>query len=378
MNDRKCFELLDKALRDITNNHNRPFGGKSILLGGDFRQTLPIKPKASKTEILASCITRSYLWRFFKTFTLTRNMRLTDSGQDTSWFSKWLLDIGDGKIGHTKEHCTDAKIVEIPDQLLIQPSKTALSELISFVYTKEMLHSPTPTDIATRAIICPRNDTVDEINKLILNMSSDTLQTYLSTDSMIPHSKNGGVTDLMYPVDYLNLLNFPGIPNHSLTLKKNTPVMLLRNIDQKNGLCNGTRLLVSQLLPTVIEAHIITGTSINRRVYIPRITFVHNNKELPFIFKRRQFPLRPCYAMTINKSQGQSLNRIGIYLRQPIFGHGQLYVALSRTTSPTGLKVLIEHEQYEKPNTIVNIVYSDYLHDIQIEQVVGLFVTLIF
>nr|XP_043630145.1 uncharacterized protein LOC122601453 [Erigeron canadensis] len=221
-------------------------------------------------------------------------MRLSNSVEDTSWFSEWLLNIGDAKIGKLQEQCSDAKIVTIPDRLAIQPSKSVLSDLIDFVYSKEILQSPTAINISNRAIICPRNDTVDEINELILNKSPGILRTYLSTDSMILHSKNSGVTDLMYLVDYLNLLKFPRIPHHSLMLKKNTPVMLLRNIDQKNGLCNGTRLLISQLLPTVIEAHIITGTYINRRVYIARITFVYNSKELPCVFKRQQFPLLLC------------------------------------------------------------------------------------
>lgn len=74
------------------------------------------------------------------------------------------------------------------------------------------------------------------------------------------------------------------MPPHALHLKQGTPVMLLRNINQKEGLSNGARLIVSQLLPTIIEASIMTETYIGTRVYIPHIKFIHTISDLPFSF----------------------------------------------------------------------------------------------
>ncbi|KAK9160147.1 hypothetical protein Syun_006488 [Stephania yunnanensis] len=83
---------------------------------------------------------------------------------------------------------------------------------------------------------------------------------------------------------------------------------------------------------------------------------------MPFKFKRRQFPIRLCFAMTINKAQGQTLNFVGVYLREPVFSHGQLYVALSRATTATSIKVLIKPSTYNnQPNTTKNIVYKELL-----------------
>lgn len=133
---------------------------------------------------------------------------------------------------------------------------------------------------------------------------------------MQPNGKYTSELEGLYPIEYLNQLTFAGIPPHTLKLKIKAPIMLLRNINQREGLCNGTRLIVSQLLPTIIEATIITGTCTGKRVYIPRIKFVHKPANLPFAFERKQFPIKICYAMTINKSQGQSLKKIGVYLPQ--------------------------------------------------------------
>ena len=139
------------------------------------------------------------------------------------------------------------------------------------------------------------------------------------------------------------------------------PVMLLRNLNQMDGLCNGTRLIITKLFDRLIEAEILTGNNIGKKVYIPRIISTANEHKWPFTFKRRQFPIKPCYAMTINKSQGQSLNQVGVYLPDSVFTHGQLYVAISRATSHSCLKFLIQNTEDIPNNYTKNIVFKDVL-----------------
>lgn len=93
--------------------------------------------------------------------------------------------------------------------------------------------------------------------------------------------------------------------------------------------------------------------------FIPRITLTPSTSELPFVLRRRQFPVRVAFAMTINKAQGQSVNYVGLDLRTPVFSHGQLYVALLRSTSPHNIKVLFPHNNIG--TTTTNVVYPEVL-----------------
>jgi hypothetical protein len=118
-----------------------------------------------------------------------------------------------------------------------------------------------------RAILCPRNEIVQEINDYIMDMISGEETTYRSCDSVCDASIYG--TNEMYPTEFLNTLKFPGIPDHELRLKVGLPVMLLRNINQSSCLCNGTRMTITQLGNKYIEAHIIIGTHVGEKVCIP-------------------------------------------------------------------------------------------------------------
>ncbi|XP_024010217.1 uncharacterized protein LOC112085255 [Eutrema salsugineum] len=102
--------------------------------------------------------------------------------------------------------------------------------------------------------------------------------------------------------------------NHVLKLTAGIPVMLLRNIDPKNALCNGTRLIITRMANYVLEAQIITGSKVGDKVLIPRIFLSHSEMKLPFRMRRKQFPITLDFAMTINKSQGQTLEKVGLYL----------------------------------------------------------------
>ena len=187
---------------------------------------------------------------------------------------------------------------------------------------------------------------------------------YRSVDSICNSTVNYESMVSMYPIENLNTIRESGIPNHELELKVGAPIILMRNLAPNKGLCNGTRLIISQLCSRVIEAVIITGSHIGDKAFIPRICMRPSDTTLPFTFKRVQFPVSLCFAMTINKSQGQTLNIIGLYLPSPVFSHGQYYVAISRVTTPLGLYIVCEHSTHPIPGMTKNVVYHEVFNNL--------------
>ena len=129
-----------------------------------------------------------------------------------------------------------------------------------------------------------RNATVDRINFKMLEKISGQCRIYKSFDATLEQSDA-----VQYPTEFLNSLNPSGLPSHRLALKVGCPIMLLRNLDAPR-LCNGTRLVVRQLLRNLIIADIITGEYAGETVFIPRITLSPN--DTVYEFQRTQFPVR--------------------------------------------------------------------------------------
>ena len=138
-------------------------------------------------------------------------------------------------------------------------------------------------------------------------------------------------------------------------------LMLLRNLSPRRHLCNGTRLILQEASDFLLSCKIASGEKAGEDVLIPRIELTTTDGEFPFQWKRRQFPVRPAFAMTINKSQGQTLKKVGVWLEEPVFTHGQLYVCASRVEHPNEL-----HFAIRKSNDRLtrNVVYKEALSGI--------------
>lgn len=366
MTHRHCFEAVDRTFRDIlkVSSHGsgcKPFGGKVVVLGGDFRQILPVIPKGTRSMIVNSTINSSYLWNHCKVMSLHTNMRLQSGSssvdiQQRKKFSDWILAVGDGSIGEMNDD--DIKL-QIPPDLILSQSIDPLNSIVNSTYPSFLNCIGDVSYYQNRAILAPKNEVVNEINDFMSAKLLGEEHVYLSHDSVDPENLQSDRVENVHSTEFLNTISSSGLPNHIIKLKVGIPIMLLRNIDQQSGLCNGTRLLVTRLGKFVLEGKVISGTSVGQKVYIPRLSLTPSDVRIPFKFQRRQFPINISFAMTINKSQGQSLQNVGVFLRSPVFSHGQLYVAFSRVTSRDGLKVLIAHNDDPSSSETSNIVYKE-------------------
>jgi hypothetical protein len=333
MHHKLGYEAVQRTLQDLTGLNE--FGGKVVIFSGDFRQTLPVIPKGSRSAIVSSSLSRCSFWERVRRYRFTKNMRLQSTDEQdqerVQKFSEWLLDIGNGLINE----------VPISDDYLVQGGSSVLIDKI---------YPSLEENIGQCAILAATNLSVDAINNQVLQRIPGNIRSYYSCDEAVNDSA-------AYPVDFLNQLNISGLPPHDLQLKLGAIVMLLRNLNPSKGLMNGTRMKILQLMDRVIKVEILTGANVGSVHFIPRIKLIPSDSTLPFDMSRMQFPIKLAYAMTINKAQGQSLNRVGLYLDNQVFSHGQLYVALSRATSPDRVSILIPNGD----SCARNIVFTEAL-----------------
>jgi ATP-dependent DNA helicase PIF1 len=235
--------------------------------------------------------------------------------------------------------------------------KETVEDLIHEIYP-DLDHITSPMSersiceyFSQRVILAARNVDVDTINNAVLQMLPGESKIYFSADSAF---NDAGVVNDAILNEYLNTITVPGMPLHETELKINCPIILLRNLNPYEGLCNGTRMVVTAMAERVIEVQVLTGSHAGKKAFIPRISLdTSMSAGLGFILRRRQYPIRLGFSMSINKAQGQSLDRVGIYLNNPVFAHGQLYVALSRCTDRRNLKILLPpHANRRTPNIV--------------------------
>ena len=148
----------------------------------------------------------------------------------------------------------------------------------------------------------------------------------------------------MCDTDILNKINSSGIPPHRLALKPNAPLIIIRNLNLKRKIFNGTRCIAKNINKHIIHAkHLETGEDI----FIPKIPTICSETDFPATFKRIQFPVLGAYYLTFNRAQGQSLQRAGMFLTRSVFIHSLLYIGFSRYGDPDTIFIYADQNKFQ-------------------------------
>ncbi|XP_050064351.1 ATP-dependent DNA helicase pif1-like [Aphis gossypii] len=319
------LEALNRTMQDL-NSNNKLLGGAILLLSGDFRQTLSVIHRSTFADEINACLKQSFLWRSVETLRLTINMRVQLQNPSAQIFSEQLLDIGNGKI----ELQPNTQCIKLPDNFctVVQYKNELIQSIFPDIQNNYLNHEW----LSQQAILAAKNVDVGEINFQVQQLLPGDLVSFKSIDTVVDENES-----VNFLIEFLNSLDIPGMPPHNLRLKIGSPIILLRNLNPPQ-LCNGTRLVIKKITGNILEATILSGKFKGKVVLLPRIPMIPSDSTIPF--KRLQFPIRLAFAMSINKSQGQTMSICGLDLENPCFSHGQLYVACSRVGKPSNLFVL--------------------------------------
>lgn len=206
------------------------------------KQILPVVPRGSRADIIQATFKASYLWEHVSLFHLTENMRVRNGKSNDIEYAQYLLDVGNGKIPtnpkmydmikipidmESEQGCLEGFCMEIFPKLNNR-IKDGMKLMDVDDNWNKFVHE--------RAIICPRNVDVADVNTICMGLMEREATTFLSADSCIQQKDA-----IRYPVEYLNQLITQGTPDHTLVLKIGVPIILLRNFDPVNGHVNGAQ-----------------------------------------------------------------------------------------------------------------------------------------
>jgi len=346
------FELIDKCLRTVT-GVDRPFGGKTVVGGGDFRQTTPVVKHGGRAATVSASVKASELWcsENVRICPLTQPMR---DGGDPEW-SAWVSSVGDGAAEYVDpvtglardnqpdlQRCGGSHSIKLPPGARVF---TDVAEARAWIHTPDELgqhrHSKTACQ---RAVLAPHNASIQDHNEFFLErIPGEAVRLHAAEKLDVEHGSSA--EPMIVSEEFMARMHDTGAPDHTVTLKPGCLIMCLRNLSPQLGVLNGTLLEVVSVAPgcRFIVANTLSEPPV--RVLIPRIKFKLSVPGGAVQVERLQFPVRLAYGMTINKSQGKTLLRVLLDLRCEVFGHGQLYVGTGRVTCAAHIAFLVSPDR---------------------------------
>jgi len=353
------------VLLSAINSYNG-FNGKIILLLMDRGQTAPVVKNGSRQQTVDSTIMNLAIWNNMdmNTFTVNLRLRAMQDADPTNphylrqlEYARCLLEIrtngpfrGDGPV---QEICSNDITGDKKLAFMKQRYFTDFTSARNWLYPSGW---STPA-FEARAILATTNKAVDEWNTIIQNMNTGVMHELLSANELDDVDDDLGILSNMLNADTLEYYSKPGIPIHRLELKEGDICFLLRTVSKGDGLSKNTRVRIVKISTYRILVKKLDGSRSLHVISRLRFLVPHYSG---FTLIRTQFPLGLAYAMTKNKSQGQSIVWLLNDIRGDAFAHGQEYVAESRPIDVDQAAFFASPEQVDSGHVIFsNVVYSE-------------------
>jgi hypothetical protein len=269
------IETVDRTLKDLmkTNDH---FGGKTVIFSGDFRQTLPVVKAGVYPRSEHATLKSSGLWPYISVHSLKDNIRLgigiqSLSNKQNKSFAQELLEIGEGRKQNQVAENIQLGTISVDFQkkaiicynLAISHVYRSMSQRLNQDYGSYAKY------LGERIILTTLNRDAAKVNRAMVS----NLKTHgiVSVSIDRPDVEAEGAI----ACEALNKIDFAGFPSHELELRVGAPVVLLRNLNIDQGLCNGTRIVIEDISPKAIKGKILTGPFKDNEVLVPKITLFH-------------------------------------------------------------------------------------------------------
>jgi hypothetical protein len=175
----RAFEAVDRTLCDLMQLDDaqvtgKIFGEKTVVLGGDFRQILPVVPKVGREDIVSASLPRSHLWQHVTILRLHINMRvMATNSKEQREFAKWVLNVGDRSLpAIVGKEGVDPDWIKIPSHMRLPAEDCSLRRLIRTIYLDHQCHFGDAMYLMQRNILAPKNTNIDEVNNAILKSLS--------------------------------------------------------------------------------------------------------------------------------------------------------------------------------------------------------------
>lgn len=331
-------------------------GGLIIVCTGDNHQIPPVVKNGNKTKTVNASVVALPNWSEIHKMRLNIPQRTLPS---EVVFRSLLDEVGADLRPHVLV-VDDTPLISLPNLQYFLDVDIALTWAL-----------PTLDSAQRNSILACSNARVDELNNKMQERNPNPLVECQGSTFLKSSTNEPQLVDMMSPELFFNV-NCKHTPGHVIGLKVGDVCFLMASISKRDGLNKNQRVRINEIHKRLIGATLLLDNGQTKKCVIPRIRFDMKIGKGGLVVTRLQFPLKLAYAMTFNKSQGQTFERVLIDSRRQIlnkrtvcggFTHGHTYVALGRVRSASDVRVLVDDFDVRNEQPLTgNVVYSELLN----------------